>query len=117
MDDDFEHMRFVGNTESPSSLKGSKSATLQVFDALGIKTTYASSEQHIDTVKGIPFSDEEIKEGTVPDVRGMGLVDALYALENSGYRTTVRGKGKVIAQSLQAGQHVKMGSPIVIELK
>ncbi|MBK1440999.1 transpeptidase family protein [Parapedobacter sp. ISTM3] len=116
---DFERMRFVGNTEPPPSLKGSKAATLRVFNALGVKTTYASAEpmQHIDTVKGISFSDEEIKEGIVPDVTGMGLIDALYALENSGYRTKVKGKGKVIAQSLPAGQKVKMGASVLIELK
>jgi len=119
MHDDFEQMRFVGNTEQPPSLKGSKAATLRVFDALGIKTTYASADplRHIDTVRGIAFSDEGIKEGTVPDVRGMGLIDALYALENSGYRTNVKGKGMVVAQSLPAGQQVKMGTPISIELK
>lgn len=116
---DFDQMRFVGNTELPSSLKGSKSATLRVFDALGIKTTYASAEPmpSIDTVKGIPFSDAEIKEGVVPDVKGMGLIDALYALENAGYRTKVTGKGKVVTQSRAAGQSLKIGTPISIELQ
>src|SRR5690606_38714717 len=59
MHDDFEQMRFVGNTELPPSLKGSKSATLDVFNALGVKTMYASAEAtpHVDTVKGIPFAD------------------------------------------------------------
>lgn len=116
---DFDQMRFVGNTELPPSLKGSKAATLKVFEALGVKSTYASAEpvQSIDTVKGITFSDAEIKEGTVPDVKGMGLIDALYALENSGCRTQVKGKGKVVAQSLAAGQKIKMGTPISIELQ
>src|SRR5690606_38084803 len=70
---DFDNMRFVGNTELPSSLKGSKTATLRVFDALGIKTTYASAEpmQSIDTDKVITFSDAEIRECIVPDVNGM----------------------------------------------
>ncbi len=119
LQDDFEQMRFVGNTELPPSLKGSKAATLRVFEALGIKTTYASAEpmQQLDTVKGIAFSDEEIREGVVPDVKGMGLVDALYALENSGCRAQVKGKGKVVAQSLAAGQKIKSGTPISIELQ
>ena len=119
LQNDFDRMRFVGNTELPPSLKGSKAATLRVYDALGVKATYASAEpvQQIDTVKGIPFSDETIKAGIVPDVKGMGLIDAMYALENSGYRTTVKGKGKVVAQSLAAGQHVKMGASVVIELQ
>lgn len=119
LQDDFSRMRFVGNTELPPSLKGSKAATLRVYDALGIKATYASAEpvQYIDTVKGIAFSDETIKTGIVPDVKGMGLVDALYTLENSGYRTKVSGKGKVIAQSLAAGHKVNIGASILIELK
>lgn len=119
LQDDFDQMRFVGNTEPPPSLKGSKAATLRVFEALGVKTTYASAEplQTIDTIKGIAFSDEEIKEGVVPDVRGMGLIDALYALENSGCRAQVKGKGKVTAQSLTAGQKIKIGTPISIELQ
>ncbi len=116
---DFDQMRFVGNTELPPSLKGSKAATLKVFEALGVKSTYASAEpiQSIDTVKGIAFSDGEIKEGVVPDVKGMGLIDALYALENSGCRTQVKGKGKVVTQSLAAGQKIKIGTPISIELQ
>lgn len=119
MQGDFGQMRFVGNTGLPPTLKGSKSATLQVFNALGFKTMYASAEaaQHIDTVKGIPFADVEINEGTVPNVMGMGLIDALYALENSGYRTAVTGKGKVVSQSLPAGQRAKIGTSISIELK
>ncbi|HWK57880.1 MAG TPA: penicillin-binding protein [Parapedobacter sp.] len=119
LQNDFDRMRFVGNTELPSSLKGSKAATLHVYDALGIKATYASAEpiHHIDTVKGVPFSDETVKAGIVPDVKGMGLIDAMYALENSGYRTAVKGKGKVVTQSLAAGQKVEVGTPIVIELK
>src|SRR5690606_23753632 len=116
---DFDQMRFVGNTELPPSLKGSKAATLRVFDAMGVKTTYASANpmRPVDTVKGISLSDEAIKEGVVPDVRGMGLVDALYALENAGYRTHVKGKGKVVAQSMTAGQKIKVGTPISIELQ
>lgn len=119
LNDDFDKMRFVGNTEPPPSLKGSKTATLRVFEALGFKATYASTEpmQHVDTVKGIAFSDPEIKEGMVPNVNGMGLIDALYTLENSGYRTLVKGKGKVVTQSLPAGQLVKAGGEITIELK
>jgi len=119
MHDDFEQMRFVGNTELPPTRKGSKSATLRVFEALGVKATYASTEplQHVDTVKGIPFVDVDIKEGIVPDVRGMGLIDALYALENAGCRAKVRGRGQVVAQSLPAGQRIKTGTPIQIELE
>src|SRR5690606_33079578 len=82
LQDDFDRMHFVGNTELPPSLKGSKAATLRVYNAMGVKAMYASADplQHVDTIKGIPFSDQEIKAGVVPDVKGMGLIDAMYAL-------------------------------------
>ena len=92
---------------------------MAVYDALGIKATYASAEpmQFVDTVQGVPFSDGVIKAGIVPDVKGMGLVDALYALENSGYRTKVKGTGKVVTQSLLAGKKAAVGTPVMIELR
>ena len=44
--------------------------------------------------------------GTVPDVTGMGLKDALYLLESSGLKVQVEGSGYVRRQSIRAGaQH------------
>lgn len=40
------------------------------------------------------------KEGHVPNVVGMGLVDALYLLEKSGLTVDIVGYGKVVKQSL-----------------
>lgn len=61
---------------------------------------------------------ENIKEekGKVPDVRGMGLKDALYLLEECGLQVKVRGKGKVVTQSLTPGQAVGNGGQIIIQL-
>ena len=119
MHEDFEQLRLVGNTEPPPTMKGSKAATLRVYEALGFRTTYASADpvRRVDTVQGIPFTDGEVREGIVPDVQGMGLIDALYALENAGCRTTVVGKGRVVSQSLRVGQRITPGTPIRIELR
>ncbi len=38
-------------------------------------------------------------DGIVPDVCGMGLKDALYILENLGYRVSFAGRGRVVAQN------------------
>ena len=54
----------------------------------------------IDTANNrLVFSPMEIGRETVPDVRGMGLRDAVYILENAGFRTAYSGTGKVIAQT------------------
>jgi cell division protein FtsI (penicillin-binding protein 3) len=52
----------------------------------------------------------------IPDVRGLGLKDALYVLENAGLIVKVYGRGKVKKQSLPVGQGFTKGERIVIEL-
>ena len=48
---------------------------------------------------GIRFQPVEISTDKIPDVRGMGLRDALYILESVGYSVNVRGTGKVKFQT------------------
>ena len=56
------------------------------------------------------------KGNTTPDVRGLGLKDAVYLLENFGLRVSAGGKGKVIYQSLTAGSNFSKGQLINIQL-
>jgi cell division protein FtsI (penicillin-binding protein 3) len=39
----------------------------------------------------------------VPDVKGMGLRDALYLLENVNMKVVAKGRGKVRSQSIEPG--------------
>ena len=55
--------------------------------------------------------------GPVPDVKGMGLKDAIYALENNGYKCTYEGMGHVASQSLAAGTTHPQGKTVHIRLK
>lgn len=48
----------------------------------------------------------EISEGKVPNVKGMGLTDALYILEQSGLNVTHTGSGTVKSQSIPAGREI-----------
>jgi cell division protein FtsI (penicillin-binding protein 3) len=57
-----------------------------------------------------------ISSAEVPDVRGMGLKDALYILETYGWKVTIVGKGKVMNQSVAAGMIAKKDQPIVLYL-
>jgi cell division protein FtsI (penicillin-binding protein 3) len=57
-----------------------------------------------------------MKEGLVPDVRGMSLRDAVYLLENSGYRVRYNGKGKVRSQSPEHGARYFEGQIVSLEL-
>ncbi len=57
-----------------------------------------------------------LSSSTVPDVRGMGLKDALHILETNGWKVSVVGKGKVINQSVNAGLTAQKDQPIVLYL-
>lgn len=52
------------------------------------------------------IADVEIEEGKVPNVKGMGLTDAIYLLERSGLKVTHSGSGKVKSQSIPAGREI-----------
>ena len=55
--------------------------------------------------------------GMMPDVRGMGLRDALRELEGRGLRVTFEGKGAVVNQSIEAGAPIDGTEEVRIELK
>ena len=55
--------------------------------------------------------------GPVPDVKGMGLKDAVYALENNGYRCIYEGIGHVVSQTPAAGTTHQTGKTVQIKLK
>lgn len=68
-------------------------------------------------IKEEPIPAKKLFTGRVPNVLGMGLSDAVLALESSGLMIKVKGKGKVIKQSVQSGTMVDKGSTIEIVLE
>jgi cell division protein FtsI (penicillin-binding protein 3) len=55
--------------------------------------------------------------GSVPSVVGYGLRDAIYAIENSGYKFSHTGTGHVVSQSPKAGEKAAKGETVKIVLK
>lgn len=104
---------------TPLTLNGSKEASTKVYESLGFNPQNWNALGQGDSSvsqRGFPFVEANIREGVVPNVKGMGLVDAVFAMENAGFKTKILGKGKVVAQSLPAGQRMKIGSNVSIEL-
>ena len=94
----------------PKSIKGGKSKHVAKICAMtndvtdnseGGKWSRATIEDNESTIVGIT-----ITEGKVPDVRGMGLTDALYILEQAGLTVKHRGSGRVKTQSLNPGYNI-----------
>ncbi len=51
-------------------------------------------------------SSEQLSDQAFPDLKGMALRDALFILENKGYKIRYKGAGKVVAQELRrSGVH------------
>lgn len=103
----------------PLTLVGSKESSTKVYEALGYQNfnwNLLAQHEKDTSSRGVPFIEQTIKEGIVPNVKGMGLIDAIFTLENAGFKTQVFGKGKVISQSLLPGEKLKKGTAVTIEL-
>lgn len=62
-----------------------------------------STEGWVETTDDGRWKSRPTRPGQVPDVRGLTLRDALFLLENRGFRVLVDGRGKVKEQSLVPG--------------
>ena len=62
----------------------------------------------------VKAKNEDAKQ--VPDVKGMGLKDALYLLECRDIRFVIRGTGKVRQQSIPAGTIVSKNQKLILDL-
>lgn len=57
------------------------------------------------------------KLSEVPDLKGLGLKDALFSVENCGYRCVYTGSGHVARQSPAPGTEMKKGGTVTLTLK
>lgn len=57
-----------------------------------------------------------VRSQVMPNVRGMGLKDAVYLLENMGLKVAVRGRGKITMQSVAPGTSLAKGITVILEL-
>jgi len=106
--------------EIPYSKNGNKDELKIVLDYLDIPSTPGSVESDwVATTRKedhIGVNDLNFGRGLVPNVKEMGLKDAIYLLENTGLVVEVRGKGKVVNQSILAGSRVRKGDRIILTM-
>lgn len=90
-----------------------------VYQELGIPFTVEEDgvwvAAHSDN-SALSVTARDFKAGFVPDLKGMGLQDALFLAENAGLKPVVMGSGRVEEQSLKPGDKIKQGSPIVLKM-
>lgn len=108
----------------PVSKNGLREDFLTIFDELDLDLDGKPDTRGADWVitasnegENVLIKPRRITYSSVPNVKGMGLRDALFVLENSGLKVGVSGSGMVQKQSLQPGGNVAKGSYIQIELR
>ena len=60
--------------------------------------------------------EEDFQKKIMPDLRGMGINDALYLLEKYGFNVEIKGSGEIISQSIKKGELYSKGSTINLKL-
>ena len=75
-----------------------------------------STEGWVETTSNGRWKGRPTRADRVPDVRGLPLRDALFLLENRGFRVLVEGRGKVKEQSDEPGQEIDKTTGKVITL-
>lgn len=92
----------------------------KVLNRFGVHKTFNGSQEWVRVKKrdkGVHIKGKEVIKNTVPNVVGMGLKDALFLLEQTGMKVKSNGYGKVIKQSIPAGEKTVAGGVIEIELR
>ena len=107
----------VGNTVNPEAKAGPSKPIKKVYGALGIKALYASKVAKLDTNNGVSYEEFNTVKGIMPDIKGMGLKDALFLAGNAGLKTKVKGSRKVVAPSIVPGAKIGKGLALILELQ
>ena len=106
-------------SESPEIKAGYKSDISRSLTKLGYGYQIGRKGEWVNSTKSsseIQLSDRKIKENVMPNVKGMTARDAVFLLEDMGYVVDINGFGKVIYQSVRAGEEIEKGRLIQITL-
>jgi len=66
--------------------------------------------------KQIEINRRSFAKNHVPNVVDMGLKDALFLLEQQGLQVSVRGRGRIVSQSIMPGDEIVRNRLIVLEM-
>jgi len=104
---------------APEAGNGFRADINEVLGDLNVRYKKTSREDWVATKENgdtIRLVGVNLKQGLVPDVRGMSLRDAVYLLENSGLKVRYSGRGRVLRQSPEHGARVYEGSVVSLDM-
>lgn len=68
-------------------------------------------------IKEVELVAMPVEDGRMPDVRGMGAMDAVYLIESQGLKVQLQGVGRVYKQSVSPGSRIMKGQTVKIVMK
>jgi cell division protein FtsI (penicillin-binding protein 3) len=107
-----EPKAILANELLPVGNKGFASDFENVFKHIGLPLHQSESGKWISTVTGedgIYTAAWNYSQPGMPDLRGMGLRDAMYVMDYYGVKLIPQGKGKIVSQSTPPGVAVQNG--------
>lgn len=121
---DYRTARDTNNIASPVVCSGDIVAAQHVLDELNVRVNNSLAKENESVVwgtsntqhDGVALDRTVTASNTVPDLRGYGLRDALFRLEQMGLKVRVVGVGRVTGQSLLPGYIFKKGETISLTL-
>jgi len=104
----------------PFSKVSEKEDLVQAFETLNIKADVKDPDAKWALASAdsnsVDIIEREVIENLVPRVVGMGAMDALFLLENSGLKVSMIGSGVVRQQSIIPGTRALRGHEIILRL-
>jgi len=104
----------------PSVKNGYYKNITDVLKQLGVRFQLNTGAKWItaDSLnRSIHLNQVTIQKGKVPNVKGMTAKDAVFLLESVGLSVSLKGYGKVVSQSINAGTIIHKGVLVKLELK
>ncbi len=110
----------------PDVKSGNMTAASYVLNNLGVNNSTSWGETDyqgapvwgtaVNNTSDVAMNKTEMSLDTMPDMRGMGARDAVNMLESEGVQVVIRGRGKVVKQSIDIGEQLHEGDTCVLEL-
>lgn len=107
------------STQLPRNVVGNKKDIALLLNEMDMPYYDLANTEMVRTLASsdsLVLEQRTIGDDHVPNVVGMGLRDALYILENRGFKVRIEGAGKVVRQSIKPGTKAK-GQTILLTLK
>lgn len=104
----------------PYSKNGLRKDLKKVMEIIGVEISDKSNgNEWVKTVtkkNKVDFLAKNVNDNRMPNVKGMGLGDALYLLESKGLSVEIKGSGVVKNQSINEGDRLVKGQLVKLEL-